>query len=140
MLRIHLGKAPKYDAVNFDRRDLIRIGAKAIELVQRRVSKGIGLNDRKMPPLSAAYAAAKKKLGQPGVRNMMFSGSMLGAMTIIQAGNNRVVVGFTRQEEVRKAQKNQDRAPWFGLSARDEEQLVAFADGILRRKLHKTKL
>lgn len=137
MLRIQLGKSPKFEAVNFDRRDLLRIGAKAIELIQKRVSHGLGLTDRKMKPLSKSYAARKRKLGQPPIRNLMFSGSMLGSMTIIQASDNKVVIGFTRQAEVRKAAGNQSRSPWFGISPKDEQSLETFAWAILRRKLHR---
>jgi len=137
MIRISLVRPKKYDAVTFDRRDLLKIGAKAIQVVTTRVSRGVGLNDRRMKPLSPQWAAAKRKLGQPPIRNMMFSGSMLGAMTVVEAQDDRVMIGFTRQSENAKASANQDRTPWYGVSRNDEAVIYRYADDLLRAKLKK---
>lgn len=137
MIRVNLIRPKRYADVSFDRRDLLRIGAKAIEAIQKRCARGQNINDRPMKPLSAKYRNKKAAIGQPAIRNMMFSGSMLGALTITETSNDRVTVGFTRQAELAKAQKNDQRSPWFGLSKNDEAIVARFADDILSKKAHK---
>ena len=137
MLRVNLIKPKKLEALAFTRADLVRIGAKAIESVTKRVALGLNEQDRTMKPLSASYRAKKVKMGQPGIRNMMLSGSMLGALTVVEADNNHVTVGFTRQAELAKASKNQDRSDWFGLSKSDEAKVMFFAGRILANKTSK---
>jgi hypothetical protein len=134
MIRVNLVKPKRLEAVSFTRQDLLKIGAKAIEAVQKRCLRGQNVNDRKTKPLSKSYAKAKQKIGQPPIRNMMFSGSMLGALTVVEADQNRVVVGFTRQAELAKAAKNQDRDPWFGLSRNDEGIVLGYAERLLESK------
>ena len=134
MLRVRLIKPKRFEALTFTRSDLVRIGAKAIETVTQRCARGQNVNDRASKPLSASYRAKKIALGQPGIRNEMFSGSMLGALTVVEADQNHVTVGFTRQAELVKASKNQDRDPFFGLSKGDEAKVVYFAERLLLNK------
>ncbi|MBN9658638.1 MAG: hypothetical protein J0H49_10705 [Acidobacteria bacterium] len=87
-----------------------------------------------MPPLSARYRAKKARMGQPAVRNLMFSGSMLGSLTVVEATANKAVIGFTRRAELAKAIANQNRAAWFGLSKSDEQNVENYADRMVRSK------
>jgi hypothetical protein len=134
MIRVNLIKPGRLAGVSLERHDLIKIGAKAIDVIQKRCARGVNVNDRPSRPLSPGYRRKKVDKGKPGIRDLMSSGSMLGALTITEATNSRVVVGFTRQAELIKAQKNDDRDPWFGLSRNDEGQVGMFADRILLAK------
>ena len=134
MLRINLIKPKKLEPLIFTRSDLVRIGAKAIETVTQRCAKGLNVNDRAGKQLSPSYRARKIALGQPGIRNLMLSGAMLGSMTVVEADQGHVTIGFTRQAELAVAAKNQDRDPFFGLSKNDEGKILQFADRILLNK------
>lgn len=134
MIRLNLVRPKRLQAVEFTRDDLVRIGGKVIDTVQKRCGRGQNVNDRRSKPLSASYRAKKVALGQPGVRNQMFSGSMLGALTTVKADQSQVTVGFTRQAELAKASKNQDRDPWFGISKNDEGIVLAYAERLLQSK------
>lgn len=137
MIRLNLVRPKQFAAIEFTRQDLIQIGAKAIDSITKRVALGIDANDRPAKRLSAGYRRKKTAKGQPGIRNLMYSGSMLGSMTITEATNNRVVIGFNRRSELIKAQTNQARDPWFGLSSNDEAKTLLFADQLLARKARK---
>jgi hypothetical protein len=137
VVKINLLRPARLQAVSFTRSDLLKIGAKAIESVQNRCARGQNVNDRRSKPLSARYRAKKEKMGQPGIRNEMFSGSMLGALTVVEADQQHVTVGFTRQAELVKASKNQDRDPWFGLSRNDEGKVLLYAERLLQNKVNK---
>jgi|SRR5581483_4553706 len=134
MVRIGLVKPKPLKAETFTKADLVKIGAKLIDSVQKRCERGQDANDSKMKPLSKGYAEKKAKMGQPAIRNMMFSGSMLGAMTITKASDDQVTIGFTRQAELVKAQKNQDRSNWFGISPSDEDKTLYYAGRLLESK------
>ena len=135
MIRIAV-KPIKLNAIGLDRRDMAKISSRAMELIRLRVSRGLDVNNRPMAPLSAGYAAKKRSMGQSPIRNMMFSGTMLGSLVPIEITSSRAVVGFTRQSEQSKAVANQNRrgSRWFGLSKSDEQQVQNFADRLLRDK------
>ncbi len=134
MITIRLTKPKPLEAVAFTRADMIKIGAKAKTLITHRVLRGQDVNDRQMRPLSKAYQKKKEALGQPGIRNMQFSGSMLGSLDIVEVAQDRVVLGFDRRAELTKAQKNDDRSKWFGLSRNDQGVVGQFAERILANK------
>lgn len=122
----------------FSRTEMIKIAAKAIQTIQNRLAKALGINDRKMKKLSPAYAKKKASIGQPAVRNLMFSGAMQGAMGVVEASTNRAVIGFTRRSETAKAEWNQKRSPWYGISRRDEEMIMQFADRVFKNRKQTT--
>jgi hypothetical protein len=134
VIRVNLIKPTSLQSYNLTRADLLKIGAKTIDTIQKRCSRGQNLNDRPSKPLSARYQAKKERMGQPGIRNEMFSGSLLGSMTIVEADQTHVTVGFTRQAERVKARKNQDRSPWFGISKNDEAVVLRYADQLLQQR------
>jgi hypothetical protein len=89
----------------------------------------------RQPSLSPPLTGRRRSpWGQPGIRNLMLSGSMLGAMTIVEADQTHVTIAFTRQAELAKASKNQDRDRWYGISKNDEGKILVFADRILLNK------
>ena len=135
MLRVNLNRPAKFDSVSFTRSDLLKIGAKAIDTIIRRCDRGRNVNDRPAKPLSAKYRAKKEAQGQPGIRNLSNSGSMLGSLTIVEADQSKVVLGFTRRSELVKAEKNDQRDPWFGLSKNDEAVVGQFAGRLLQNKV-----
>jgi hypothetical protein len=116
------------------RKEWLSIGAKAVETIKQRLSYGIGSDDRKMKKLTPAYAKRKKKIGQPAIRNLMFSNSMQGAMGIVGVTENSVLIGFTRRSEVTKAAANEKRSPWYGLSRKDQNVVSRFAANLVRAR------
>lgn len=72
----------------------------------------------------------KQSLGKSGRRDLELSGRMLGAITIVELSDNRVVIGFTRDLEMLKAQGNDERSEWFGLSPNDGSLVVDHAQAI----------
>lgn len=134
MLNINLSKIKKLSAIEFTRQDMIKVGARAVQSIQERVGKGLGTRDRPMRPLSASYRTKKTGMGQPGIRNLMFSGSMLGALTLVEVTNKKAVIGFTKRSEQAKAVANELRSPWYGLSKSDEQNVLNYADRLARSK------
>lgn len=71
------------------------------------------------------YAAYKKALGKTGQRDLELSGSMLRAITIVRIEKNAVVIGFTRDDERKKAEGNEKIDHWFELSPSDQARVIA---------------
>jgi len=137
MIRLNPVKPKKLDAVEFTRQDMMKIGLKARQWITERVEKGLGVDGRQMKKLSSSYRERKEKLGQPGVRNMLFSGSMLGSMDIVDCRDGSVTLGFDRAAELVKARVNQDREEWFGVDDNTEGKVMYFADRLMDDKLRK---
>jgi hypothetical protein len=119
--------------IQVTRQDMLKIGAKAIQTLTERVAKAQGVNDQRMKKLTPPYKTRKTQIGQPGIRNLMYSGAMLGALSIVDSSDKRVVIGFTRQGERKKAEYNQQKDPWFGISRRDSRVLQDFATRLLKK-------
>ena len=117
----------------FTRQDMQKIGAKAIQTITERVAQAKGLNDTRMKKLTPPYAKRKSKQGAPPIRNLMLSGAMLGSLNVIEATDQRAVIGFTRQSEAKKAGYNQAIEPWFGLSKKDQRILQEFINRLLKK-------
>lgn len=80
------------------------------------------------------YAEFKKALGKSGERDLQLTGRMLNAITIVNQTPTSVSIGFTRQQEAKKAAGNQKRDPWFLFSPNDQalirtqaEKTIGFA-------------
>ncbi len=137
MIKLRLLKTSNVQQVKLDRQDLTRIAAYAMQLIRKRCALAMDIKEKSAKPLSKSYAARKKKLGQPPVRNLMFSGAMLGAMTVTQTTDDSITIGWTRRAELIKATKNQQRSPWFPLSKHEEDAVITFASKLLKDKAKK---
>jgi hypothetical protein len=131
MIGFHV-QVPTLKAPRFSRQDMLKIGQAAIQSVKQRVTRGLNLNDQRMKRLDPEYEKGKRSAGKQPIRNLWFSGQMLGAITPVQVTSNRVVIGFTRRSELIKARSNQKRQPFFGISRHNEEVIVAFASRLLK--------
>lgn len=83
----------------------------------------------------ANYAEYKKALGKSGQRDLELSGRMLGALTITRNTPEAVELGFTREEEHRKALGNEHHTPWFGLSPKNQASLTGLVKKIFDKIL-----
>ena len=120
--------------IKVTRQDMLKIGSKALQTLTERVALARGVDDAVMRPLSKPHAKKKKNIGQRPERNMMFTGSMLGSLQVVESDEKRVSVGFTRQSERQKASYNQAREPWFGLSRNDTRTMKSFIERLLTRQ------
>jgi hypothetical protein len=140
MIHVHISRPRKLDdAIQLDDRDLKKIGAEAIRLITRRVTRGMNLSDRPAKALSASWKKHKTKRGKKPIRDLQDSGAMLNALTIIEVGDAEVTIGFTRLEENKKALSHQAREAWFGLSRHDEQMLSSFVSRLFAAKIKKFK-
>lgn len=139
MIRFTITKPKGLGSVDLNVSDMRKIGAKCIESVQLRVAKGLNVNDSRAKRLCKSYEKKKLEKGKPGIRDLMYSGAMLGALTIVESSTNHVVIGFTRMAEQIKAAANQERDPWFGLSRNDMGKVEQFADRVLQDRAAKLK-
>lgn len=105
--------------------------------IRKRLNRGVGVLDQKMPAYGAMTQAARRRRGrQTRVRDLQHTGSMVRSMHVAriqrQSGMWVAVIGFTGQVEAIKAIRNQERSPWFGISPKDSERLQTFAAKRLR--------
>ncbi len=134
MIKVSLTFPAHIKTPTLTRLEMLKIGAKAIEVIQKRLKRAEGVRDNTMKPLGNRYAQKKGGIGQPPIRNLMFSGAMQGAMDIVSAETNKVTIGFTRRTELVKAEANQRRDPWYGLSPNDQQLVEQFATRLIRKR------
>lgn len=138
--------------ISFAAVQMYQLGNVAIGVLKERVAKGVGSDDSPMPPLSAkrapifykgkfvgagGYAGAKAAMGGSPIRNLYgpgekgtgpwAKGHMLDNLSVRKVSDSQVQIGFTTDWARGKAQKNEQRSPWFAFSGGDMTRILAFA-------------
>jgi len=97
-------------------KSLSRAGEKTKELIINRTARGEGLSGafKKYAP---DYRDFRKEKGRSTKPDLNFSGRMLSSMDVERVSTNKVIVGFKRKEEEKKAKWNQKTRPFFGVKS-----------------------
>jgi hypothetical protein len=97
-------------------KSLNRAGEKTKELIINRTARGEGLNGafKRYAPDYKDFRSAKGRSTKP---DLNFSGRMLSNMDVKRVSTNKVLVGFKRKEEEKKAKWNQKSRPFFGVKS-----------------------
>jgi hypothetical protein len=111
---------------------MYNFGQFGIDLIKKRVAKGIGSDGAPMPPLKAVYnkdkterggyKAFKRRIGLNPIRDLTGphrSDHMLANLSVRFADESSVRMEFTSNSARTKARRNERRAPWFGWSPQD---------------------
>ena len=111
----------------------IEVAQAQIVNIRMRVQRGVGLNDAPMPAYSQLYKMQRMQSGRKGnPRTLLWSGKMLRAMRALRvertSSSVTVIIGFSDPLSDRKADANQRRAPWFGISQRDAARIRALME------------
>lgn len=113
-----------------------QVASEAIALMRLRVQRGINANDGPMDPYSPEYAKWRKSKGrQVNVRDLLFTGRMLGDLHVMRVEKNskgwNATIGFASARGRNLAQIHQIRDNFFGFSPSD----VKVIERLLKRKL-----
>ncbi len=109
------------------------IGESTSAGVKQRILFGTDISDGSAKPLSPKYARRKARdgrgAGRKPIRNWMFTGDMLRAMSILQAEEDFVEIGFSDPWQAIKAHLLREEDGMWGFSPHDVTQLGGtFAD------------
>lgn len=118
-------------AAKFSAGQMREIGQYAIEVMKERDARGVNIFDQPMKPLGAKYADRKRREGKNPIRNVRFSGNLLGSIDVIEANDSSVKVSVKGATPYRKGIFNQNIDPWFGLSEHDATRILDKAQTIL---------
>jgi len=102
---------------------MMTLGEYGVSLMKQRVGKGIGSDDAPMPPLTSRYAKFKNRAKGRTVRDLSFTGSMLGDMSLRSVSESQARIDITTRDGRMKARANEQKAPWFGWSPQDLQKL-----------------
>lgn len=103
-----------------------------VQQLRKRAERGVGLADTPMPAYTRAYARRKQGSGrQVAVRDLTWSGRMLGSLVVQLEGPRRAKISFADAQSVVKARAQQKRARWFGVSPADRRRIIEQARAIL---------
>lgn len=118
---------------------MLVLGNAAAVRMKERVSKGRGSSDAPMPALKPNYRKAKWRAGLTAFRDLWSYGvavrakgvksrsigndHMLDALRCTYADDRIARIDVSTQSGRIKARANEERAPWFGLSPKDQQAL-----------------
>ncbi len=95
-------------------KSLNRAGEKTKELIINRTARGVGLNGA-FKKYNNSYRDFRSAKGRSTKPDLNFSGRMLSSIDVERVSTNKVIVGFKRKEEEKKAKWNQKSRPFFGV-------------------------
>ena len=106
---------------------ILQGGFQLLDIIRTKTAKGIDFRDRPFAPYSQGYLKHLQKKGYPTKVDLFYSGRMLGALTpsgktIKKTGTNKVSVGFSNSEMLKRAVFNQvlgkTKREFFGFNDR----------------------
>jgi len=105
------------------------VNAQVVSL-NRRLDKGVGLDDKPMPMVGARYAKKRGKMGR--LRTMLHTGHTRRSIRVTKGRNVRTIgVGDTFARD--KIFWNHVRYPFWGISPEDRKFLQRTIERVLRR-------
>jgi hypothetical protein len=106
---------------------ILQGGFQLLDIIRTKTAKGIDFRDRPFAPYSQGYLKHLQKKGYPTKVDLFYSGRMLGALTpsgktIRKTGTNKVSVGFSNSQMLKRAVFNQvlgkNKREFFGFNDR----------------------
>ena len=106
---------------------ILQGGFQLLDIIRTKTAKGIDFRDRPFAPYSQGYLKHLQKKGYPTKVDLFYSGRMLGALTpsgktVRKTGTNKVSVGFSNSEMLKRAVFNQvlgkTKREFFGFNDR----------------------
>ena len=106
---------------------ILQGGFQLLDIIRTKTAKGIDFRDRPFAPYSQGYLKHLQKKGYPTKVDLFYSGRMLGALTpsgktIRKTGTNKVSVGFSNSQMLKRAVFNQvlgkTKREFFGFNDR----------------------
>jgi hypothetical protein len=122
---IKVAHRPDINVPGFSAEQMKEIGDFAVQAIKERNATGTDIFDQPAKPLQPKYAKKKAAKGLPSVRDLRYSGNMLGSVQVIgETSETHVTVGIKGTTPYRKGIFNQNIDPWFGLSGHDDERVL----------------
>ncbi len=120
-------------------RQMVELGKVVRDSVRVRILRAVDVSDQPAPPLKKkvkgrGYPEWKARVRPPAIRNWRLTGRTMGAMRVLSANQNRVVIGFSDAVANLRAWYNNRRHRQFGMSPSDWRAALASV-----RKLHAVK-
>ena len=106
---------------------ILQGGFQLLDIIRTKTAKGIDFRDRPFAPYSQGYLKKLNKEGKSTKVDLFYSGRMLGALTpsgktVRKTGTNKVSVGFSNGEMLKRAVFNQvlgkNKREFFGFNDR----------------------
>ena len=106
---------------------ILQGGFQLLDIIRTKTAKGIDFRDRPFAPYSQGYLKKLNKEGKSTKVDLFYSGRMLGALTpsgktVRKTGTNKVSVGFSNSEMIKRAVFNQvlgkNKREFFGFNDR----------------------
>jgi hypothetical protein len=100
------------------------LGVGIINEMEARMDRGDNIYDQQAKPLSARHAKAKIRIGANPIRDFRYTGLALGSLVVLDASAFLVKVGFNNSLAYQHALFAQNIDPEFGLSPKDQSEVL----------------
>jgi hypothetical protein len=115
----------RFNEDHVDATGMREIGNSFIASQDARLSQALNVRDQPAKPLKSAYARAKAAKGKKPIRDWFLSGLTRLSIQVLQAIQNRVVIGSGNPTGDLRIRVNNRREKQFGVSPKDLENIKA---------------
>ena len=118
----------------FSAEDMAIIGTFMCDRIRRRIESGVNVDDNPAKALKPGYEKQKVRRGLNPIRDWTWRGRTLRSLSVKNANENHVVIGFSDPETDGIAHVNNLRERAFGVSPEDRKALTELVLATLRTK------
>lgn len=128
---------------------ILQGGFQLLDIIRTKTAKGIDFRDRPFAPYSQGYLKHLQKKGYPTKVDLFYSGRMLGALTpsgktIRKTGTNKVSVGFSNSQMLKRAVFNQvlgkNKREFFGFNDRTADIIGRQFNKFVAKEFRKARI
>ena len=128
---------------------ILQGGFQLLDIIRTKTAKGIDFRDRPFAPYSQGYLKKLNKEGKSTKVDLFYSGRMLGALTpsgqtVRKTGTNKVSVGFSNGEMIKRAVFNQvlgkNKREFFGFNDRTANIIGKQFNKFVAKEFRKAKI
>ena len=128
---------------------ILQGGFQLLDIIRTKTAKGIDFRDRPFAPYSQGYLKHLQKKGYPTKVDLFYSGRMLGALTpsgktIRKTGTNKVSVGFSNSQMLKRAVFNQvlgkTKREFFGFNDRTADIIGRQFNKFVAKEFRKARI
>ena len=91
----------------FGKYALLKLGNIGVSEILKRVARGLGSDDSRMPELQGAYRGRKTREGARPFRDLRFTGEMMSNLSVRWASENQAMTAFSSAHARTAANRNQ---------------------------------
>jgi len=131
----------------FGKYALMKLGNVGVSEILKRVARGLGSDDSRMPELQGAYRARKAREGARGFRDLRLTGEMMSNLSVRWASENQAMTAFSTKHARDAMMGNQKilarkgyPSGFLAYSPNDQKTIIKEAETLFKQEVSQVQM